>query len=239
MPKQLVKVSNMPIPIDLKAIIFDMDGVIVDSEPIHVESFRIFLDRLNVSYKDEFIDNLVGYSIDHNIQTINDHFLSDNPLPISEGVKGRDEIYLELINQRELQPLEGLPELIKLCQKKGIRIALASSSTREQVDILLANLSRNKKIGINFTDVFRLSVSGDEVQAKKPAPDLYRAALSLLGEKAENCLAIEDSEVGILSAKSNNLFCIALKNEYFSLDRLDKADLIVDSLYDIVHALER
>ena len=113
----------MGIPAKLNAIIFDMDGVIVDSEPIHIESFQIFLDRINVPYTDEFIDNLVGYSIDHNIQTINDQYLSDNPLKISEGVKERDKIYMDLINQRELQPLEGLTELIKLCQSKGIRVA--------------------------------------------------------------------------------------------------------------------
>ena len=59
----------MGIPAEVKAIIFDMDGVIVDSEPIHIESFQIFLDRINVPYTDEFVDNLVGYSIDHNIQT--------------------------------------------------------------------------------------------------------------------------------------------------------------------------
>jgi len=227
----------MQLPVNLKAIIFDMDGVIVDSEPIHVEAFQIFLDRLNISYTDEFVDNLVGYSIDHNIQTINNHYLSDNPLGISEGVEGRDKIYLELINQRELHPLEGLIELLKLCQVKGVRVALASSSTREQVDIILANLSQNKKFGINFTEFFKLSVSGDEVQVKKPAPDLYRMALFMLGEKTENCLAIEDSEAGILSAKSNNLFCIALKNEYFSMNRLKKADIIVDSISEIVSAL--
>jgi len=227
----------MYLPADLKAIIFDMDGVIVDSEPIHVEAFQIFLDQLNISYTDTFVDNLVGYSIDHNIQTINDHYFSENPLNISEGVKERDRIYLELINQRQLQPLEGLPELIRLCQKEGIRMALASSSVREQVDHILVNLSRNDRFGINFEDVFKLSVSGNEVQEKKPAPDLYQAALSLLNEKAENCLAIEDSEAGTLSAKASGLYCFALKNEYFTLNRLKKADMIVNSLHDIVDKL--
>lgn len=229
----------MSLPVNLKAIIFDMDGVIVDSEPIHVEAFRIFLNQLNVSYTDKFIDNLVGYSIDHNIQTINDMYLTNNPLEISEGVNARDRIYLELINQRELEPLEGLIELIEFCQKKGVRVALASSSVREQVDVILANLTQNGNYPLNFKDIFSISVSGDEVAEKKPAPDLYRTALSMLGEKKENCLAIEDSEAGILSAKSNNLFCIALKNEYFSMSRLKNADIIVDSLSEIISVLDR
>ncbi len=227
----------MGIPAELNAIIFDMDGVIVDSEPIHIESFQIFLDRINVPYTDEFIDNLVGYSIDHNIQTINDQYLSDNPLKISEGVKERDKIYMDLINQRELQPLEGLTDLIKLCQSKGIKVALASSSVREQVDIILSNLTRNNNNGINFTDAFKISVSGDEVKEKKPAPDLYRRALSLLQIKAENCLAIEDSEVGILSAKSNGIYCFALQNQYLKPDQMDQADYIITSINEVVRQI--
>jgi beta-phosphoglucomutase-like phosphatase (HAD superfamily) len=66
-----------------------MDGVIVDSEPIHAESFRMFLDNLNILYTEEFINDLVGHSVDSNIQAVNQEYLSENPLDIKEGVKIR------------------------------------------------------------------------------------------------------------------------------------------------------
>ena len=135
-----------------KAIILDMDGVIVDSEPIHGESFGMFLDTLKVPYTEEFISDLVGHSIDNNIETINQVYLSDNPIDVLEGIRIRDTIYLSLITSRRLKPLDGIEDLVLLCKKKGIKLGLASSSVREQIDAILKSLSKNnKKISIYLT----------------------------------------------------------------------------------------
>jgi HAD superfamily hydrolase (TIGR01509 family) len=215
-------------------MILDMDGVIVDSEPIHGESFCMFLDQLKVPYTEEFISDLVGHSINHNIQTINKTFLQNRPLEIEEGIKIRDALYLSLINNRSIEPLDGIEDLILICKKKGIKLGLASSSVREQIDAILKNLSQNAKKKINFQTVFDVTVSGNEVLKKKPAPDIYHKVIQTLGIERDNCIAIEDSGAGILSAKANDIFCIALRNQYLKEKEAFPADLIINSINELV-----
>ncbi len=221
-----------------EAIILDMDGVIVDSEPIHAESFRMFLDNLNVSYTEEFINDLVGHSVDSNIQAVNQEYLSENPLDIKKGVKIRDALYLGLITDRPLKPLDGIEDLILFCKKKGIKLGLASSSVQEQVDAILDSLSQNSKQKINYQTVFDVTVSGDEVSQKKPAPDIYHKAIQTLGIDRDKCMAIEDSEAGIISAKANDIFCIALRNQFLKENKTLAADLVINSINDVVNMMQ-
>jgi HAD superfamily hydrolase (TIGR01509 family) len=220
-----------------KAMILDMDGVIVDSEPIHGESFRIFLDKLKVPYTREFINDLVGHSINHNIQTINETFLQDRPLEIEEGIRIRDALYLNLITSRLLRPLDGIEDLILLSKKRDIKLGLASSSVREQIDAILKNLSQNNEKEINFQTVFDVTVGGNEVKHKKPAPDLYKKVIQTIGINENNCIAIEDSGAGILSAKANGIYCIALRNQYLKEKEELTADLIINSINDLVEMM--
>ena len=217
-----------------KAIILDMDGVIVDSEPIHGEAFGLFLDSLNVTYTDQFISDLVGHSIDHNIQTINKVYLSDNPIDVLEGIKIRDAIYLELITNQYLKPLDGIEDLILVCKKRNIKLGLASSSAREQIDAILINLSQNSEQNIDFQTVFDVTIGGNEVVRKKPAPDIYNKVIQSLGIERDKCIAIEDSGAGISSAKANNIYCIALKNQYLKEMESLSADLVVNSINEVV-----
>ncbi|TFG95910.1 MAG: HAD family phosphatase, partial [Calditrichales bacterium] len=212
-------------------------GVIVDSEPIHAESFRIFLRELGLPVDEAFISGLVGYSIDDNIETINHTYMDSQLLDITAGVNRRDEIYMELISRSELTPMPGIEELISVLSDAGWSFALASSSVRVQVDAILKNLSENSRRKINFSDLLRINVSGDEVKLKKPAPDLYARALSMLKKPAQECMAIEDSGAGIRSAKANELFCVALKNQYFKTEQLAEADLLVEHVDEITRFL--
>ncbi len=233
-------VKNLPgvFPNHLSAIILDMDGVLVDSEPVHAESFRIFLKHLDISYTEAFIDSLVGYSVDINIETINRSFLYARPMDVSEGIRQRNRIYLELINNLKLVPLEGIDALIAYCQEKGIKMALASSSGREQVETIMNNLSQNSKSQINYNEVIAVKVCGDDVENRKPAPDIYQHALKLLNIEAQKCMAVEDSEAGIRSAKANEIFCVALENQYLKHDKMVDADYVVSSIAEIVDLLE-
>jgi len=222
---------------ECKAIILDMDGVIVDSEPIHGESFALFLDKLKVPYTEDFISDLVGHSIDSNIQTINQVYLHNNPIDLLEGIRIRDALYLSLITSRQLKPLEGIEDLLLLCKKKGIKLGLASSSVREQIDAILNNLSQNNKQNINFQTIFDATVGGDEVTRKKPAPDIYHKVIKILAIDRENCIAIEDSGAGISSAKANDIACIALKNQYLKENDSNTADLVINSIHEVVEMI--
>jgi beta-phosphoglucomutase-like phosphatase (HAD superfamily) len=219
------------------AIIFDMDGVIVDSEPIHGESFRIFLEELKVPYTEEFVNNLVGHSVNHNIKTINETYLQHRPLDIEEGIRSRDTIYFNLITTRSLKPIEGIEDLISKCKDTGIKLGLASSSVREQIDAILKSLTENSTQGINFQTVFDATVGGDEVSNKKPAPDIYKKAIQILDINNDYCIAIEDSGAGILSAKANGIFCIALKNQYLKQKEALAADMVINSIKEVVNRM--
>jgi len=220
-----------------KAIIFDMDGVIVDSEPIHHQAFRMFLNELQVPYTEEFVNNLVGHSVDNNIQTINREYLSHDPMNINEGIKTRDALYLSLITDQPLKPLDGIEDLIILCKEKDIKLGLASSSVREQVDAILQSLSQNSSQQIDFQTVFDVTVAGNEVSHKKPAPDLYDKAIQELNIDRMQCIAIEDSGAGIRSAKANDITCIALRNQFLKENESSQADIVVNSINEVVEII--
>ena len=158
-------------------------------------------------------------------------------MDIAEGIRLRDALYLEMITQRPLKAIEGIETLVRLCQEKNIRLGLASSSVRKQVDTILNNLTENSPERIDYRTIFEVTVSGDDVPHKKPAADIYQRALMLLDVKADYCLSIEDSYAGIMSAKASGLFCIALKNQFLGIEEMKIADYVVDSINDVVNLI--
>jgi len=219
----------------IKALVLDMDGVLVDSEPIHVESFRIFMNELNLEYTDKFLHSFIGFSIENNVDKINKTFLLGNEVDLIEGVKHRDEIYLNLLKQNQFPAIDGVFNLINFCQQKQITMALSSSSNRQQIDVILERLSNQK---LTLFGVFATIVGGDDVPNKKPAPDIYKLTIKKLDLPAGHCLAIEDSSAGVTSAKAAGLNCIALQNQYSDAEKLKKADYIVNSLEEVKQILQ-
>jgi beta-phosphoglucomutase-like phosphatase (HAD superfamily) len=105
------------------------------------------------------------------------------------------------------------------------------------VDTSLKNLSGNDSNNMNYINIFEVTVSGDEVENKKPAPYIYDRVLKLLDVSADKCFTIEDSEAGILSAKSNGIYCFALQNQYLKPDQMVKADSIISSINEVVRQM--
>ena len=220
----------------LRAVILDMDGILVDSEPLHVLAFRRFINGLNVTCSDEFLHSFIGFSIEENVRRINQDLLKGREIDLVEGVRQRDAIYLQLLRQNTLKPIAGVFELIEFCREQGLTLGLASSSVREQVDLILSRLSNHS---LDLTNLFRSVVSGDDVPDKKPAADIYLKTLANLNYPAGQCLAIEDSWAGVQSAKSAGLCCIALENQYAPADRLEKADFIISSIEEAIPIIHR
>lgn len=215
---------------NFSAIIFDMDGVLVDTEPLHIESFHRYLSQLGIEYPEGFIETFIGYSVEENLQTINRRFLKGREIPITEAVKLRDTHFVELLQNTSLRPAKGFDEIVS---RTDIPLALASSSIVEHIDIILSNLSANSATNGNYRKVFQSITGGDEVDEKKPAPDIYLLAAEKLNLRAERCIAIEDSFAGIRSAQAAGLKVIGLRNPYIDEEKLSRADLAIDSLQDI------
>lgn len=211
----------------IKALVFDMDGVLVDTEPIHIKAFQMFMDTLNLSYKPDYIHSFVGYSIDQNVCKINQDFLKGREIPVADGVRRRDEIYISLLKDTLREPLHGIMELLDFCNTHGIVTALASSSWQDQIELILDLLAQN---GYDLRSQFKSIVHGDHVEQRKPAPDIYLRTIQNLDITAENCWAIEDSGAGVNSAKAAGLNVIGLLTPFIHPEHIKDADKIVHSL---------
>lgn len=221
----------------VKTLVLDMDGVLVDTEPLHVEAFRRYMDELDITYEDEFIHGFIGYSIAQNVATINRTFLKGREVDVAQGERHRDSIYLSLIREAPLAPVPGVIDLIDFCLNEGMTLALASSSSREQVDTILDNLEQHPETPLVLRRTFSAIVTGDEVPQRKPAPDIYQSALKKLNARPDHSLAVEDSPAGVSSAVAAGLTCIALRSPFIKNERLRHAHLQVDHLSEVVELL--
>ena len=131
-----------------------------------------------------------------------------------------------MLKNENLQPEKGITNLIRYCEKYKIKIALATSSVDEQVEAIIKAISGE----IEFTKIFDVIVSGDDVQNKKPAPDIYNVVLKRLKIIPERCLAIEDSAAGIMSAKKAGINVVGITSPFADKISLSEADLLFESV---------
>jgi beta-phosphoglucomutase len=222
-----------------KAIILDMDGVLVDTEPIHVDSFRVFLKRRSITAPEEFLFDLIGHSVEENMRDIYRTYFPDRHMDLERDVREREDIYLDLLRNSKIRPQPGLEDLILICKDSGVPIGLASSSIREQIRTVLEKLTAGSVRGIDYHQVFTAIISGEDVARKKPAPDIYLMALNRLGVQSAGSLAVEDSPAGIFAAQAAGLKCVAVKTAYIAPARVKIADVIIGSLEELPRLLYR
>ena len=223
------------IPQKIGCLILDMDGVLVDTEPLHIEAFARYMDELGIAYRREYIHGFVGYSIEDNVRRINRELLPGREVDVAEGVRQRDRIYLDLLRSASLQPMPGIRELVAFCREKGWQVALASSSSREQVDLILDNLARN---GFPAARQLDAVVCGDDVANRKPHGDIYRQMLKRLNCEPDRAMAVEDSGAGVTSAKAAGIFCVAVRSPFVPDEQLAQADWVVDSVAQLAALLK-
>jgi HAD superfamily hydrolase (TIGR01509 family) len=219
---------------NIKALILDMDGVLVDTEPLHMKAFELFLNEYDIETNKKFLQNFIGYSIEDNIKMLFSDYPVFKDLNMQDAINYRNDIYLSLIKKQQLASIEGIKELIDFCLAHKIKLGLASSSDKTQVDTILTNISSNPSYGIDLYATLSAIVSGDMVARKKPWPDVYLKALKQLKVDARYALAIEDSQVGIKSAKSAGMFCAALKNPYTDVEQMNGYDWILNNITEQV-----
>ncbi len=220
----------------VKALILDMDGVLVDTEPLHMEAFRRYLKRYRLPHDDAFIFGFIGISVPDNMRLVYRNFFhSDDEHKIAQAIKERDAIYLQLLRETPLKPLPGIEALIEFCERRKRPVALASSSDREQVTTIFENLKKTSNGRFDPDKIFKIVLSGEDVRHRKPHPEIYRKAVRLLGVEPHQALAIEDSPAGVQSAKSAGLLCMALKSRFVAQEKLNEADVKLDSLFDALH----
>lgn len=206
----------------IKGVLFDMDGVLVESEAYMCRAAVNMFHELGVRVNEEDFRPFTGTGENRYLGGVAQKYGIAVDI---EAVKARAyEIYGQLVRGR-LLPLPGAIEFIEICRMKGFRLALATSADRVKMEINL------KEIGI-LPGAFHSIITGLDVVNKKPAPDIYLKAAESLGLLPGECLVVEDAVSGIIAGKSAGCKCLAVTTS-FSTDELYEADWICNSLADV------
>ena len=207
----------------MKAVIFDMDGVIIDSEPIHFETDMETMKYLECNISKEELEKYVGTTNEYMFSDIKKNYNIEKS--VEDIINYRAEIIKNKIVQSDLEPIEGIRELLSELKKKNIPAAIASSSPKDFINVVVSKFK--------LQEYFKYIVSGEEVANGKPAPDVYLETAKKLGIYPKDCIVIEDSKNGVLAAKSAGMRCIGFQNINSGNQDLSKANVIVKSIAEI------
>jgi HAD superfamily hydrolase (TIGR01509 family) len=204
------------------AIIFDMDGVLVDSEPLGLEAMRRVMGRQGVTYTEEDNNEFLGCTTLEECRILKARYR----LETDERDLTREyvDILVGLIRDRP-RPMPGVPAVLAELQAAGYRMALASSAA----PVVIAENVR----GLDLTRFFEAVVSGTEVARGKPAPDVFVETASRLRLPAEGCLVVEDSRNGLLAAKAAGMACAVIPCASTRHQDFREADYALQALWDL------
>ena len=192
-------------------IIFDMDGVLVDSEPVIEAAAIAGLKEYGVEAEPEDFTPFIGAGEDRYIGGVAEKY----GVAYKKEMKDRVyEIYLEIVDDK-LKVFKGTKEVLNQLTDDGYNLALASSADAVKIE---ANL----KVADISQSLFEAIVSGEDVEEKKPAPEIYLKTADKMGEAPATCLVVEDSVHGVKSAKAANMKCAAITTS-FSREELKEA----------------
>ena len=207
----------------LEAVIFDMDGVLIDSEPFHLVVNEKIFANLGINLSEDEYHSFIGTTHKDMWTIIKNRY--NLPQSVPELVNMQVSGNIDYIKNEEIQSIKikGITDLLSRISRENIKIGIASSSPNEVINLVIKKL--------NISDYFSAIVGGEEIKKGKPAPDIFLKAAKRLEEKPSDCIVVEDSKNGTLAAKAAGMKCIGFKNPNSGNQNLEKADLIIDN-YD-------
>lgn len=206
----------------MDAVIFDFDGVIADTDEFYLKYLRDYYSKLGVILNDSDIMHVIGATFEERIDYLNEKYGTNVKKAEFTGAS-YEKMTIEM--KKKVAPRKGFPEFLNKLRLNKTTLGVASSNSTENVTFYL------RKFGIR--DFFSEIVTLDDVDFAKPAPDVYLKAVSFLKKKPEKCIAIEDTYVGIESAKKAGLKAIAIPTQFTRNHDFSKADLVVDYYSDL------
>jgi beta-phosphoglucomutase len=206
----------------LKAVLFDMDGVLVDSEEFICKAAMEMFREKELAVKPEDFIPFVGTGENRYIGGVAEKY--NFPVDIEAVKKRTYEIY-DIIVRNKLKALPGVKDFIKSCRNKDLKIAVATSADEVKMKINL------REIGLPV-ETFDVTVNGLQIERKKPFPDIYLKAADLLGVLPESCLVVEDAPSGIKAARAAGMKCLAVMSSFTEIELKD-ADWIARDLNSI------
>lgn len=203
----------------IAAVIFDMDGVIIDSEPLHYEStIRYVNDELGLTYDQDENMEFLGRSDEYMFRVLRERY--NLTVPVRDMIERRRDLYLELLVGRVVL-IPGVRELIQQLHRGGFRLALASSSLERIIDVVLSEGGVRQ-----YFDVVQ---SGEHLHNCKPHPEIFLVTAAQLGLAPARCAVIEDTTVGIAAARAAGMRAVAYAAPGAPAQEFSAADLVLHS----------
>jgi len=209
----------------LKAVIFDMDGVIIDSEPTHMKLESETYKKLGIEITEDDHNSFVGSTSQYMWEALKNKYKLNQTL--EELIEYERNLYFKHLNSEECEItlIGGVKELIEDLYDNGIKLAIASSSPLNVINAI------TKKFQIEeYFDVF---VTGDDVKRSKPEPDIFLYASEKLGVSTDNCLVIEDSHNGVRAAKKAGIKCVGINTDAAGRQDISMADLVINNFKEV------
>jgi HAD superfamily hydrolase (TIGR01509 family) len=214
-----IPVQGSPQKVIISALIFDLDGLLADTERLHCQAYQMtFLEQGITLQELDYCEHWVRFG-----RGIVDWVALNNLAVDPHTLRLRKSEHYSALLSSGLRPMDAL--------HGQVRFALASSSYRDAINGVLT--------GLNIEHFFDVVVSGLDVPAVKPAPDIFLKAADELGVRPEECLVLEDAEKGVLAAHSAGMRCIAVPNDYTRHHDFSKATMVCSSLKEVTSAVLR
>ena len=208
----------------LKAIIFDMDGVIVNSEPLHRKAYFDMFEEFNLDVSNGLYESFTGKSTSTICKELCEIFhlsISHEKLMFSK----RKHFKTIFDNDPEFQMIDGALSLIKDYFYNNLTLILASSASMTNINRIFKKFDLDK--------YFKAKISGADLKESKPNPEIFIRAANLSGFNKNECLVIEDSTNGVIAAKSAGIYCVGFNSTNSKNQNYDLADLVISDLNKI------
>jgi HAD superfamily hydrolase (TIGR01509 family) len=208
-------------PPPFRAVVFDMDGVIADSEPTYREAINLVLAPTGHHMSDQQYQEVIGTSVHFTWRTILETFGIAGD--VEQYIRRYGRVLLELL-RRPLPPLPGVRELLSELRRRRLPVALATSSSRSWAEALLQ--------ATGLDGAFDAVVWREMAERPKPAPDLFLRAAELVGIEPARCIVLEDTAPGLEAAKNAGMLAVQVRSASTALPPQPHADLVLESLVD-------
>ena len=208
----------------LKAVIFDMDGVIIDSEPLHIRAYNDMFNEVGIKVSSELYESFTGQSTINICKRLCDKFnLEESP---EELVALKRKHYRRFFDSdSDLALINGVLDLIKNYHENGLTLVLGSSASMDGINLIFERFDLNK--------YFKAKLSGGDLKKSKPHPEIFIKSVEVTGFSKEECIVIEDSTNGVKAAKAAGIFCVGYDSFHSKNQDYSEADLVIKDFEEI------